>query len=92
MNQRITNSNLAELLSNLGFESSPAKQPKFVEWRHPISGCALILPANKTQEVPRPTDLVGIKAQLNMQGHLDEEAFDLFVEKGRLPVALLKRS
>lgn len=91
MNQRITNSKLALLLSHLGFESSPAKQPKFIEWRHPISGCALILPENKARESPRPTDIEGIKAQLDMQGHLDEDAFDRFLEEGQLPVALLKR-
>lgn len=55
-------------------------------WRHPESGCELLLPANKAQESPRPADLVGIKAQLDLQGHLDENAFELFVADGNLPV------
>jgi hypothetical protein len=40
------------------------------------------------QQPPRPADLVGIKAQLDLQGHLDQEAFDLFVAQGTLPAGL----
>ncbi|HUE72321.1 MAG TPA: hypothetical protein VMP01_15660, partial [Pirellulaceae bacterium] len=57
------------------------------KWRHPQSGCTLLLPANKLDDAPRPADIVGVRAQLDLQGHLDEAAFDGFVASGKLPAA-----
>ncbi len=41
-------------------------------WEHPKSGCVLTLPKNNVDEPPRPGDVVGIRTQLDMHGHLDE--------------------
>lgn len=42
----------------------------------------------KSEGPPHPVaDLVGIKAQLDQQGHLSEEAFDHFVAEGKLRIA-----
>jgi len=86
-----TNQKLSELLLSLGYESHRATQPNFRLWRHPASGCVFVLPANKSLEAARPADIVGIKAQLSLQGHMDEEAFEMFAAEGRLPADLPKR-
>lgn len=83
---RLTNESLTGLLKTLGFEPGELVKENYRGWRHPDSRCELLLPANKTHESPRPADLVGIKAQLDLQGHLDEDAFELFVADGKLPV------
>ena len=77
MAPRLTNQALGQLLLDLGFQQRDVTGTNHRVWGHPESGCTLVLPANKTQEVPRPVDVVGIKAQLALHGHLDEEAFDL---------------
>jgi hypothetical protein len=87
MADRFTNDMLNRLLLGLGFEQGHVTDKNQRVWRHPESGCTLLLPANKTQEAPRPADLVGIRTQLDLQGHLDEAAFNFFVAEGRLPVA-----
>lgn len=84
MPQQLTYQRLNQLLINLGFTRGDVIE-KHVIWKHPQSGCILRLPENKAGETPRPADLVGIKAQLAMQGHLDEEAFDIFIAEGKLP-------
>ena len=86
MAHRLTNKLLAQLLSDLGFELGEAAEKNHRVWRHPDYGCTLLLPANKTQEPPRPADLIGIRAQLDLHGHLDEEGFDGFAAEGRLPL------
>lgn len=83
---RLTNETLAGLLKTIGFERGDLVKNNYRRWRHPDSGCELLLPANKSHEPPRPADLIGIKAQLDLQGHLDEDAFELFVAEGKLPV------
>lgn len=83
----LTNEKLVGLLEDLGFEPAGLVKENHRGWRHPESGCLLLLPANKTQEAPRPADLVGIKAQLAFQNHLDEGSFDFFIREGRLPAA-----
>jgi len=85
MTHRLTNKMLNQLLLKLGFERGHVTKMRQRIWRHPESGCALFLPANKAREAPRPADLVGVKAQLNCHGHLDEEAFDFFAAEGKLP-------
>jgi hypothetical protein len=82
---QLTNQMLSQLLQTLGFEQGAVTVKNRRAWRHPESECTLLLPANKTQEAPRPADLVGIKAQLDLQGHLDEEAFEQFIIDGKLP-------
>ncbi|HEX7379432.1 MAG TPA: hypothetical protein VF278_20080 [Pirellulales bacterium] len=83
---RLTNESLAGLLKTLGLKPGDLVQNNHRRWRHPDSGCEFLLPANKIQESPRAADLVGIRAQLDLQGHLDEDAFDYFVAEGTLPV------
>ena len=85
MAHQLTNEKLNALLLHLGFQRGDAAKTNICYWRHPDSGCTLLVPENKMQQPPRPADLVGIKAQLDLQGHLDEEAFDLFVAQGTLP-------
>jgi hypothetical protein len=86
MAYRITNEMLGQLLMRLGFERGDVTKKNRV-WRHPESGCTLLLPDNKMQEAPRPADLVGVKTHLHFQGHLDERDFDRFVAEGELPVS-----
>ena len=82
---RLTNKMLDDLLLNLGFEQRDITEKNQRIWRHPESGCELLLPANKALQAPRPADVVGIRAHLDLQGHLDREAFELFASEGRLP-------
>lgn len=82
---KLTNQLLKQLLIKLGFEPGAVTAKKHRVFRHPASGCTLFLPENKQSEPPRPADLVGIRTDLAYQGHLDEEAFDHFVEEGELP-------
>ena len=81
----LTNKALTQILLKLGFERGHVTEMHQQVWRHPESACTLFLPANKATEAPRPADLVGLKAQLDLHGHLDEEGFDLFAAEGRLP-------
>jgi hypothetical protein len=78
---------LEQLLTDLGFEQGDVTAKMYRVFRHPQSGCKLLLPENKSFEAPRPADLLGIRSQLVYQGHLDEGAFDRFARKGRLPAA-----
>jgi hypothetical protein len=82
----ITNEMLAQFLSSVGFEAGEPAARNHRSWRHAQSGCVLLLPANKKKERPRPADLVGIKAQLDLHGHIDEGAFEQFIATGKLPV------
>jgi hypothetical protein len=86
MQQRLTNKMLSLLLSELGFEPGHRIESNQKTWRHPASGCTIVLPTNKINDPPRPADLVGIKGQLDLHGHLDEDLFDGFVIEGKLPV------
>jgi hypothetical protein len=81
---QLTNSLLGELLTMLGFQPGSVTQKNNLVWEHPESGCTLILPRNKTDETPRPGDVLGVCIQLDIHGHLDEQSFDRFVAKGKL--------
>ncbi len=83
----LTNQLLNQLLSDLGFQPGEVSKRNHRTWRHPESGCVLFLPANKIEESPRPLDIVGIRAQLALQGHLDEDVFDVFAAEGKLPMS-----
>lgn len=87
MSFHITNEKLTSLLTELGFEPGEVTKAQQRSWRHPKSGCTLVLPANKVDEAPRPADLVGIGAHLDLQGHLASDAFERFVAEGSLPIA-----
>jgi len=82
----LTNNKLNQLLLDLGFRPGEAIERNRRAWRHPESGCELCLRVNKLEEPPQSADLVGIRAQLALHGHLDEESFDYFASEGRLPV------
>jgi hypothetical protein len=83
---KLTNQAIRELLVNLGFEPGELAENNHRTFRHPASGSVLLVPDNKSSEAPRPADLVGIRTHLVYQGHLDEGAFDRFVEQATLPV------
>lgn len=84
---QLTNKRLGELLIKLGFEPGQVTAKSNVVWEHPESGCMLTLPQNKVDESPRPGDVVGIRTQLDMHGHLEEQAFDYFAAQGALPAS-----
>jgi hypothetical protein len=84
---KLTNQALRELLVNLGFEPGDLAENNHRIFRHSASGAVLLVPDNKSSETPRPADLVGIRTHLAYQGHLDERAFDHFVELATLPVS-----
>ena len=79
------NRRLAELLTKLGFEPRHVTAKNNRVWEHPESGCTLFLPNNKWNETPRPGDVVGVRTQLDIHGHLNEQDFDVFVAEGALP-------
>jgi hypothetical protein len=81
----MSNESLNLLLLTLGFERGDVTEKNHREWRHPQSGCTLVLPANKFKTPARPADLVGVRAQLHLQGHLDEVDFDYYLAEGKLP-------
>jgi hypothetical protein len=85
MAETLTNQRLQDLLRWLGFQPGDPTERGARAWRHPRSGCVLILPANKLTERPRPADLIGIEGQLASQGHLDAAEFERFVATGNLP-------
>jgi len=87
MATRLTNQLLNQLLSDLGFQPGEVSKKNHRAWRHPESGCVLFLPVNKLAEVPRPADIVGIRDQLALHGHLDEDVFDVFAAEGKLPTS-----
>ena len=82
--RKLTNRTLSQLLLDLGFEQGRVTEKNHRVFRHPESGCTLLLPNNKSSEPPRPADLIGVKTHLAYQGHLEEDAFDHFVERGKL--------
>ncbi len=85
MPHQLTNRLLSQLLSDLGFQQGEVSKKNHRTWRHAESGCVLFLPANRIEEAPWPADIVGIRAQLGLHGHLDEDSFDYFAAEGRLP-------
>lgn len=87
MAHRMTNKVLSQLLVELGFERGEIAKNNHRVWRHPDSGCTLLLPDNKKLQPPREANLTGVKAQLDQQGHLDGASFDVFVASGRLPAS-----
>ena len=78
-------SRLRELLVGLGFEQAELADKNHRVFRHPLSGCVLLLPDNKSLEAPRPADLVGVRTHLAYRGHMDEQAFEQFIEKAAQP-------
>ena len=85
MPHTITSKKLSQLLADLGFERGEVSNKNHQIWTHPESGCTLRLPFNKSQEAARPADLTGVRAHLDLQGHLDKEVFDYFIAEGKLP-------
>ena len=87
MATRLTNQLLNQLLSDLGFQPGEVNKKNHRTWRHPESGCVLILRANKADEAPWPATIVGVRNQLALHGHLDEDLFDVFAAEGKLPMS-----
>lgn len=82
--KRVTNVQLRKLLGDLGFTSLSSAQPKCVVFEHPESKARLLLPSNKDDEDARSADIVSLRTHLVYRGHLDEGAFDGFLERGGL--------
>ena len=78
---QFTNRILVKLLTELGFEVGEERHGSIHVWRHPKSKCTLLLPFDEV--APRPADVVGVKTQLDMHGHLDKETFESFVTETR---------
>lgn len=81
---RVTNRQLRELLTDLGFESRGSVEPKCVVLEHPESKARLLLPSNKDDEEARFADILSLRTHLVYRGHLDEGQFEHFVEHGQL--------
>jgi len=84
MSQTITNQQLRQLLSNLGFEKQDSVEPKCLVFEHPESHARLLLPSNRDDQAARSADVLSLRTHLLHRGHLTEEAFDSFVEHGQL--------
>lgn len=86
MTTRLTNQTLRRLLLELGFEQEGITENNNRVFRHPESDCILLLPENKSNEAPRPADIIAVKADLAAFDHLSHEAFDQFIVEGTLPI------
>ncbi len=81
----LTNRVLRERLLVLGFRQGGVTEKNNRVYRHPHSDCLLLLPENRSDEPPRPADLVGIQADLADFGHVRKDAFEHFMLLGKLP-------
>ncbi|MBI1310084.1 hypothetical protein GC176_02165 [bacterium] len=84
MSQPVTNQQLRQLLSDLGFEQQDSVEPKCLVFEHPESHARLLLPTNRDNQAAKSADILSLRTHLLYRGHLSEEAFDSFVEHGRL--------
>ena len=80
----VTNRQLRQLLTDLGFESRRSVEPKCVVLEHPASKARLLLPSNKDEDEARLADVLSIRTHLVYRGHLAEEQFEEFVQHGQL--------
>src|SRR5262249_38440971 len=83
----ITYGHLGQLLSALGFDTALSAGSRRV-YRHAPSDTLILLPDQRPEAVVRPTDLLSVRHHLVYKGHLDDNAFDVFVTSGELPVQL----
>jgi hypothetical protein len=81
---RVTNRQLRDLLTDLGFASRPSVEPKCLVLEHSASDTRLLLPSNKDDEPARLADILSIRTHLLYRGHLDEGDFEHFIEHGHL--------
>jgi len=84
MSQTVTNQQLRQLLSDLGFEKHDSVETKCLVFEHPESRARLLLSANRDDQAARSADVLSLRTHLLYRGHLTEEAFDNFVEHGQL--------
>jgi hypothetical protein len=82
-----TNQTLRKLLLSLGFESKALAENKHRVFRHPRSKCIAVLPDNRDDDRARRADVLGLRDHLAETGHLEQEAFDLYLREGTLPAA-----
>jgi len=75
---------LRKLLGELGFEPRNSAEPKCLVFEHPIAKTRLLLPSNRDDEDARLADVVSIRTHLLYRGHVDEDAFEYFIEHGHL--------
>ncbi len=74
------------LLEGLGFV--PDRVPgSHVRWEHPQARATILLPDNGPKEIDRWNGLIGVGAQLDLQGLLDREAFDRWLLQAGKPKA-----
>ena len=84
MSGKVTNSQLRQLLTDLGFTSRASVEPKCAVFEHTDSGARLLMPANRDNEPAREADILSLRMHLDRRGHLEQDAFDEFIEHGVL--------
>ncbi len=84
MKTSVTNQQLRSLLNDLGFDSKASEEPKCLSFEHHGSKAKVLLPSNKDDEPARSADVLSVKTHLLLRGHLDEAAFDMFLNHGVL--------
>ena len=84
MAKQVTNRQLRQLLLDLGFRSRKSVEPKCLVFDHPDSAAEVLLPSNKEDDTARAADIISIRTHLHHRGHLDQEQFEQFVERGVL--------
>jgi hypothetical protein len=81
---RVTGQQLQELLTSLGFVGTTRDDGSTV-YHHARAGSLILLPAIRGNGHVRAADIVSVGRHLVGRGHLEEEAFDAFVEAGVVP-------
>ncbi len=84
MSGKVTNSQLRQLLSDLGFTSRDSVQPRCRVFEHSESGARLVLTSNRDNEPAREADILSLRTHLDFGGHLLQDEFDEFIKHGVL--------
>ena len=84
---QLTNTQLRQLLLDLGFTRDQLVKNNNRVFRHPVSRCVIVLPDNRDEDTARTADIAAVRDHLAHQGHLEEAIFDRFMSEGKLPAA-----
>ena len=79
-----TNHQLRQLLLDLHFEARESVKPNCLVFEHAESKTRLLLPLNKDEQPAREADIISIRTHLMYRGHLNQAAFERFLEEGTL--------
>ncbi len=77
---------LDKLLMILQFRGAESEDRSKTYW-HERSDTVILLPASKPSHLVADSDLTSVQVRLVGRGLLNENAFDAFVQTGRLPAA-----